>query len=111
MTDPTLDEVAAAAVRWQRATFPHATPETTLEHLRREIAELAANPRDSHEIADAFLLLVCLADRAGVDLAAAAGAKLAVNLTRRWGPPDAHGVSEHIRDEAPDEGPGAPSHR
>jgi hypothetical protein len=43
-------------------------------------------------------LLLALAHRNGVDLAAALAAKFELNRRRQWGPPDAAGVIEHRRD-------------
>lgn len=100
-----LDVLAEEVRRWQHATFPRATPASAARHLLKEARELDAAPTDAEEIADVLLLIIGVADAAGVDLAAAARAKLEINKTRSWGVPDADGVVEHIdeiRELAPD---------
>lgn len=99
---PSLDALALAIAMWQRATFPHATPVSCAEHLRREADELAqalafGNADDvAGEVADLFHLVVAVADRLGLDLADVVRRKLRTNRARTWGTPDAHGVAEHI---------------
>ena len=91
-----LDDVSRDATAWANETFPHATSASRAAHLAREALELKANPTDPEEMADVFMLLGHLAAGAGVDLAAAARAKLEKNRRRKWGAPDAEGVVEHI---------------
>jgi hypothetical protein len=92
-----LDMLAAEIVAWQRATFPHGTAASAADHLLREAVELQDVPTDADEIADVFLLIVGVADRAGVNLADAVARKLAINRARTWGEPDEMNVVEHIR--------------
>lgn len=92
-----LDAALAEAHAWARATFPHETTESVVKHLRKEVVELANAPGDPGEIADCLILVARLADRHGIDLAAAVHAKLAILRTREWGEPDADGVVEHVR--------------
>lgn len=80
---------------WQRATFPHATPMSAAAHLLSEAKELYANPSDTEEMADVFMLLVCIAGDA--DLLAAARRKLEINKSRAWGERNEQGFVEHIR--------------
>jgi NTP pyrophosphatase (non-canonical NTP hydrolase) len=87
--------------RWSQMTFPHQTPASKFAHLIREIKELGADLKDGKEMADCFLLLLGLAEMAGVDLMAEARAKFEINRNRRWGPPDAQGVSSHVEELAP----------
>lgn len=94
-----LDSLARDIRAWQAATFPHATPSSVAEHLRREADELAGAPSNPEEIADIFHLLVAAAEANGYDLVDVVATKFAVNLHRRWQAPDAAGVVEHIRDE------------
>lgn len=97
---PSLDALARDIRAWQAVTFPHATPPSVAEHLRREAEELAADPSSAEEIADVFHLLVAAAEANGYDLADIVATKLVVNKSRRWGPADHNGVVEHLREEA-----------
>lgn len=97
---PTLDSVIREVNEWQTRTFPRATPASVVEHLRREVQELVADPTDLSELADVVFLAVGLAYELGVDLKTVVAEKLAVNLARQWGEPDEHGVVEHVRQEA-----------
>jgi hypothetical protein len=82
---------------WQDKTFPHATPQSILAHVRRELAELEDDPSDPAEAADIYILLLALAGKVGYDLHNVAAAKMDENYTRTWGKPDAEGVVEHVR--------------
>lgn len=85
-----------AVGQWSAATFAVQTPESKIAHLMREVQELAANPADPSEMADCLILLCGIAEMAGVDLLAAARAKMAINRARQWGEPDESGVQSHI---------------
>lgn len=90
---------------WQDRTFPEATIYSASRHLRAEVVELieAINIDGEHiveEIADVQLLLIAVANKAGVDIAGATAVKFAVNQARRWGKPNAEGYTEHVRDDA-----------
>lgn len=104
--DTSLDTTARDALAWQAVTFRTRNAHSIAAHLRKEARELLgtddapARVFDPNEMADVFLLLVALSNECGVDLAAAAAAKLAINKTRTWGAPDAHGVVEHVKDGA-----------
>lgn len=89
-------ELCADILAWQAATFPHRTPSSITEHLRREATELAKEPGDAEEMADVGLLLIAAADASGVDLMSAMRAKLEKNKRRTWGAPDAQGVVSHV---------------
>lgn len=82
---------------FQAMNFPNASPESCAAHLLREAQELRANPMDSEEQADVFLLLVGLSKLTDVNLFLAAKAKLEINKKRKWGQPDHQGVVEHVR--------------
>lgn len=98
---PTLDTLAQQIRDWGRITFPTSTPESTFEHLRREVVnELSKDPTDGEEQADAFFLLVQLARVSGNDLAVEVQKKLEINLARKWKPADHLGVVEHVKEEA-----------
>lgn len=97
---PTLDSVIREVNEWQAVTFPRATPASVVEHLRREVQELVADPTDLSELADVVFLAVGLAYELGVDLKTIVAEKLAINRARVWGHPDSAGVVEHIREVA-----------
>jgi NTP pyrophosphatase (non-canonical NTP hydrolase) len=99
-----LDSVLRDTVVWGCETFPDATPASCAAHLYKEARELKANPTDAEEVADVLMLVAHLSHHAGIDMAEAVRAKLAVVRTREWGEPDADGVIEHIRAPAPREG-------
>jgi len=98
----TLGTALSESVRWSTEQFPGERRSATMEHLRREVEELAAaDPLALEEYADVLMLLARAAADAGFsmgDLSAGVLAKLAVNRDRQWGEPDAHGVVEHVRD-------------
>ncbi len=97
----TLDSLKEVIEAWQKQTFPGATPESCRHHLRRELKELCEVPSDRLEMADIFFLLVAVARTEGVDLAQAVLDKLAINMRREWGKPDAQGVVTHVRPTSP----------
>ena len=80
---------------WARATFPRATKESWVTHLRREVEELSASHAPD-EAADCLILLLSHAHINGYDLLAAAMAKMEINRKRLWGDPDHEGVVEHV---------------
>lgn len=92
-----LDDVLAEVVAWANTTFGPSTPERKVEHLRREVLELVADPENAEEMADCVMILAHLAAGLGIDLAAAVERKLNLNRRRRWGAPDELGVVEHER--------------
>lgn len=91
-----LDFLALMTAEWAIKQFPMATPASWVTQLSQKAEELAADPRNSEEMADLGLLLFGLAATAGVDLRRAIEEKLAKNKARTWGAPDAEGVVEHI---------------
>jgi hypothetical protein len=93
-----LDAVARSIAAWQAVTFPGATVESVMAHLRREVDELAANPMNGEEMADVFHLLVALCDLTNVDLADECRRKLEINRRRDWMVPDGEGCVEHVRE-------------
>lgn len=95
----TFSDVVAEYLEWAEQTFPVATVDSIVEHLRREVAELVDDPTDPAEIADVLSLTFHLAYVAGVDPTKALAAKLEINKAREWGKPDAAGVVEHVREE------------
>lgn len=103
-----LEAVLAEFLPWALETFPLSTPASCIEHLRREVEELLADPTDHLEIADCIFLLADACQRAGIDLVAALIEKLAIVRARKRGEPDAQGVVEHVRSPLPAEGEGSP---
>lgn len=98
---PSLDRVLAEVVSWQRETFFPPTIDdvpATVEHIRREVEELVADPYDTSEMADVLILLARLADNLSADLPSVVAGKLAVLRARTWQPADEHGVTEHVRE-------------
>jgi NTP pyrophosphatase (non-canonical NTP hydrolase) len=89
---------------WAERTFPQATPQSIVAHLRREVEELAASTHlgppeeEEREAGDCLLLLLHLAHKRGYRLLLAAHDKHAANQARTWGEPDAEGVVQHIRE-------------
>lgn len=81
---PPAGTLQARQWEWVQATFPDETFEGVLDHLKEEIVELEACPSDPGELADVFLLVQCLASHFGVDLMAAAEAKLRECRSREW---------------------------
>jgi len=68
-----------------------------MAHLKREIEELDEDPTDGEEMADCFILLLNLAEMAGVDLMSEARRKMEINRNRKWGKPDSEGVCHHVK--------------
>lgn len=72
-----------------------------MAHLREEMIELAeeVNPeRRREECADVLILMLDLAHYEGWSLWGALAAKHEKNRARTWGPPDANGVSHHVKE-------------
>ena len=86
--------------QWSDQQFGHNRPPTRpINHLKREIDELSEAPNDPMEYADCLLLLIDAFRMAGGnadELVEFGFKKLAINRQRKWGKPDAHGVTEHI---------------
>ena len=61
------------------------------------MAELEANPSSGEEMAGIVLILCHHARAHGVNLAEAIAALFVEVQKRKWGPPDAQGVVEHVR--------------
>lgn len=101
-----LEAILAIQAPWSDATF--GTPDTRgpwgpLKHLQHECDEAMAAPNDVEEFADCLLLLLDANRRAGHsinELLTSAEFKVRKNLERKWGPPDPHGATFHIKDES-----------
>ena len=87
---------------WGAKTFPDATDQEIYTHLKRELKELGrtvTNEELCEEIADCVLLLMHLAHRHGISIDDEVRKKFAICKTRKWGPRDAEGVREHVREK------------
>ena len=95
-----LAEVYDSRAEWSRRTFGEkAGYQGVVEHIRRELLEIEAEPTKLEEWVDVVMLAMDGAWRsAGADGAAfweAFAAKARKNEARRWKAPDAQGVIEH----------------
>ena len=86
---------------WQKATFgDHDSTYGIDNHLIREFKEMLEAESTAHqaeEMADIVILLLGRAEHLGIDLISEVERKFAINQTRTWNKPDAHGVIEHNR--------------
>jgi NTP pyrophosphatase (non-canonical NTP hydrolase) len=98
----TLNQLQREIVEWSHATFGwRNTVDGKINHLRKEVEELAAAPRDEMEMADIVILLLYIANHAGKsgdDLLEAVERKLELVKRRQWGVPDADGCCQHIEE-------------
>lgn len=88
--------------RWSAATFgPGNRTAGILAHIRKELAEIEANPGDLEEWIDVILLAIDGFWRhGGLDLAAALWAKRDKNRARKWPPPGPEDQpTEHVKEE------------
>ena len=93
--------------KWATKQFPYQTPLSKMKHLEREIKELREEivksimaPPSSNlpvELSDCGILLLEIADIYKIDLLKEMKAKMKINKSRKWGKPDEHGVSSHIK--------------
>ena len=94
-----VDVLQAEIDAWARRTFPDSNLRSKFAHLRDELDEILERPGDSHEWADALILLIQAAAFAGHSfsgLLSAVRAKHEINLGRTWGKPDERGVVKHV---------------
>lgn len=92
-----FDAVLSDYLAWSLRQFPGSTPASVAAHIRKEAAELAAEPTSAEELADIVALAFHSAARQGFDLTGTLAAKLPVLKARTWGEPDADGVVEHVK--------------
>ena len=84
---------------WADKTFPESTPESMIEHIKREVKELeeADGKKElGEEMADIVLILMHLAHRKKIHLYGEIMGKFKVCKERTWGKPDAQGVRRHV---------------
>lgn len=79
-----ISDLQEATADWADATFPQATTESVLNHLRAEILELCDSDGDPEEAADCLLLLCHFARKRGFSLLDEAAKKLRKNMKREW---------------------------
>jgi NTP pyrophosphatase (non-canonical NTP hydrolase) len=100
MTQEQFQEITS----WQDKTFPDATMQSKIAHLKKELEEVL-DPDNSFaalrlEFADCFFLLFGAAHKAGMDYVDIIGAishKFERNKNRKWGQPDKDGIVEHLK--------------
>ena len=81
---------------WAKKTFPTATPESWVKHLKREVKELEES-QGPEEASDMFILLLGWCHIKGCQAYEIIDKKMQINYKRKWGRPDAEGVVEHIK--------------
>ena len=102
----TLLAISLIQEQWSQRTFGPDTVASCrgpLNHLKREAQEAIDTPQDVTEFADCLLLVMDASRRAGhtlFDLIEAARRKQQICLQRKYGPPDAEGVSVHVDEKS-----------
>lgn len=84
--------------RWGLETFPNPTAEGICNHIKEELDEILADPRDKSEYADVMILLIQLctvANLTGSDLINEVREKMKINKQRKWEKPDEQGIVRH----------------
>jgi NTP pyrophosphatase (non-canonical NTP hydrolase) len=88
---------------WQDKIFTKATQLSCVFHLIEEVEELRRDIENGHnsheEIADCFLLLFGVCNKAGMkyeDIVKAINEKMIINRTRKWGKVNEKGYVKHI---------------
>ena len=83
---------------WANKIFgKHQTTAGIINHLLKEFIEFVETEAPG-EAADCVLLLMQHAHEKGYDLLEEARKKHEINVNRKWGKPDEHGVIEHIEE-------------
>lgn len=95
-----VDAFQRQLCRWADTTFPEATLNGILLHLKKEFRELndalIAGSGDEEEVADMVMLLFHYAHKRHFSLFQAILDKFEVVKKRRWGKPDRHGNRRHL---------------
>lgn len=95
-----LNDFQYNQAQWSNKTFVGQELSGKFAHLRKEVDELEADPRDIMEYADCYSLLVDIAAKNNIflsDIHYAAIKKLEINKKRKWGKPNADGSVEHTK--------------
>lgn len=96
-----MDGLQRAIAAWGAETFPDATDQSIMRHLRDEVDEIEGERTIAgmaEELADVQHLVFQLAERNGISLYAATIAKFEQNQTRTWEPCD-RGYWRHAEGE------------
>ena len=103
----TLEQFLSRQEKWSTVTFGHGTRTLGLiEHIRKELAEIEANPHDLEEWCDVIMLAIDGFWRHGGDPATIMQhleAKAQKNFRRQWLPGNDSRASEHIREDSRDD--------
>lgn len=99
-----MQDLKTQITEWGRKTFPLATYNSVVEHLRREVEEMQAETTYDGRLAEAadvqhliyHIEALLLEEFDAGDLRAATWAKFRENQQRVWGDPDEYGVVEHV---------------
>lgn len=84
---------------WTEKQFPQRNTASIMAHLRKETAEVEAEPLDIMEYADCMMLLLDAASYNGLhasDILRACGENLVINKSRKWGKANDQGFVEHV---------------
>ena len=95
-----MDKLQKDLHEWASKQFKGQPISGKFAHLRKEVSELEADPKDVMEYADCYILLMDIANNNGVlfsDIHAAAEIKLEINKKRSWGKQNEDGSIEHTR--------------
>lgn len=99
MLEYTLQELADKIGHWQDKTFPSATQESIIAHLKKEVNTELYKDCNEYEIADCIMLLLGLARKRKISIERIVLEKFAINRQRKWGKPNTEGFVEHIKEE------------
>ncbi len=97
-----FDDLQKEVGIWAAVTFAYSTTRSRAEHLKREAGEVldaAGKPELGEELADCVILILGLAHMNQISLIDEIRTKFAICKERKWSPPDAQGVIEHVREE------------
>src|SRR5690606_23293127 len=88
-------------VDWANEVFPNRTITNALTKLvMHEIPEYLVKQDDPLELADINILLLDIANLAGIDLEQATREKMAINRQRQWAIDDRTGLMSHVKEES-----------
>ena len=99
-----MDDLQKEINNWAVEALPAATTLAHYEKLQKEVLELGDALRNRHsakhdagqEIADCIMILLAIAQKNGYSAAEEIRKKFEINKKRKWGPPDANGVYQHL---------------
>jgi NTP pyrophosphatase (non-canonical NTP hydrolase) len=92
-----------SVTKWQNDVFTKSTVSSCINHLQEEVQELKDDwekgTLSHHEIADCFLLLFGVCNKAGMkyeDIVKTIDDKMEINQSRQWGEVNEKGYVKHI---------------